>query len=177
MTIRYHYLTVVLLSILPLFSQGHDEGFIYGRVYTDDGHYEGPIRWGKEEAYWCDLFNAGKNDNAYIHYLSDDDRERLADLLRELGKKQLVLQLQERLEAIPASLAGYALARMRFGHGLPHVSSAAIGLSDLLFYEAGGAEPVDSLADAIPSMKPGSRWRFLPGSRTKINAVASRRLF
>jgi hypothetical protein len=41
-------------------------GFLYGRVTTRTGTvYEGRIRWGKEEAFWGDLFQAGKADNPY----------------------------------------------------------------------------------------------------------------
>jgi len=35
--------------------------------------------------------------------------EETAELMRKLGKKELVLQLQEPLEAVPAELAGRAL--------------------------------------------------------------------
>lgn len=67
-----------LLMSLPAFSQ--DEGFIYGKIYTEDDRvYEGPIRWGKEELYWMDLFNASKAKNENLHYLSDADLEKLAE--------------------------------------------------------------------------------------------------
>jgi len=40
-------------------------GFIYGKVETQSNTYEGPIRWGKEEVYWQDYFNASKRENPY----------------------------------------------------------------------------------------------------------------
>jgi hypothetical protein len=65
-----------LLMSIPVFSQ--DEGFIYGKVYTEDDRvYEGPIRWGKEEIYWVDMFNSSKERNENLRFLSDRDRERL----------------------------------------------------------------------------------------------------
>ncbi len=45
-------------------AQSH-EGFIYGKVYTNRTTYVGPIRWGKEEVLWTDLFNAAKTDKSF----------------------------------------------------------------------------------------------------------------
>lgn len=73
-----------LLSILSLvfapFSAilAQDEGFIYGTITTYDNEvYEGPIRWGKEEVYWIDVFNASKEENPNLRYLSDDQKNDL----------------------------------------------------------------------------------------------------
>lgn len=75
MKIAYTLCCVVLASLTVF---GQDEGFIYGKVYMrDDRVYEGPIRWGKEEAYWIDIFNAGKEKNPNLRYLSDDERDDL----------------------------------------------------------------------------------------------------
>lgn len=66
----------MLLMCSPAFSQ--DDGFIYGKVYTGDGHvYEGPIRWGREEVYWIDLFNSSKERNEHLRFLSDRDRQKI----------------------------------------------------------------------------------------------------
>ncbi len=55
-----------------------DQGFLYGKVTTIDGDsYEGPLRWGKEEAYWTDMFNASKDENENIDYLSREDMRAL----------------------------------------------------------------------------------------------------
>lgn len=57
-----------------------DAGFIYGKVTTEDGDtYEGPIRWGKEEVYWTDMFNASKEENKNIDYLSSRELDKLED--------------------------------------------------------------------------------------------------
>lgn len=66
--------TLLLSSTL----QAQDEGFIFGKVTTEDNRvYEGPIRWGKEEVYWNDIFNASKLKNENLKYLSDRERDLL----------------------------------------------------------------------------------------------------
>jgi hypothetical protein len=58
--------------------QGQDSGFIYGKVTTIDGKsFTGPIRWGKEEVYWTDMFNASKEENNNLDYLSREDKRSL----------------------------------------------------------------------------------------------------
>ncbi len=44
------------------------EGLIYGKVYTGDNVYLGQLRWGKEEAFWNDHFNASKTSNKNNDY-------------------------------------------------------------------------------------------------------------
>lgn len=76
------YNAVLLAGALLMGEQSiaQDELFIYGKVKTEDGRlYEGPIRWGKEEAYWTDIFNASKLKNEYLKFLSDEDRSDLND--------------------------------------------------------------------------------------------------
>jgi hypothetical protein len=75
-------ITACILSITmlctSLTTSAQDEGFIYGKVYMhDDRVYEGPIRWGKEEVYWIDIFNAGKEKNPNLKFLSSREREEL----------------------------------------------------------------------------------------------------
>lgn len=54
------------------------DGFIYGKVTTIDGKtFEGPLRWGKEEVFWTDMFNTGKYENNNLSYLSNDQRREL----------------------------------------------------------------------------------------------------
>jgi hypothetical protein len=53
-------------------AQSH-EGFIYGKVYTNRSTYTGPIRWGKEEVLWTDLFNATKVDNSFKKLVPEKD--------------------------------------------------------------------------------------------------------
>jgi len=62
-----------------------DSGFIYGKVTTFLGEtYIGQIRWGKEEAFWTDRFNASKIYNDNIDYLSDEEIMQLKKEKREI---------------------------------------------------------------------------------------------
>ncbi len=74
------YVVVLALQfvMLPQEARAQDQGFIYGRISTEEGRiYEGPLRWGKEEIYWTDMFNSSKTDNPNIDYLSREDIEDL----------------------------------------------------------------------------------------------------
>jgi hypothetical protein len=72
--------TLTTLILTSLFASAQDEHFIYGRItMTDSKSYEGPIRWGKEEIYWNDIFNAGKPKNQNLRYLSNDERDELIE--------------------------------------------------------------------------------------------------
>jgi len=58
-----------------------DVGYIYGRVETDNGQkYVGQLRWGDEESFWDDLFNANKAENDNLADLDprvvDDIKDR-----------------------------------------------------------------------------------------------------
>jgi hypothetical protein len=72
------YLLLLLLFIsalpAPILAQ-EDVGFIYGKVTSLSGTtYQGQIRWGKEEAFWYDIFNATKtseNENTYERIAPD----------------------------------------------------------------------------------------------------------
>lgn len=49
------------------------EGFIYGKITTiDNDTYTGALRWGKEEIYWTDFFNATKTKNEYLKLIDED---------------------------------------------------------------------------------------------------------
>lgn len=79
--------TCLLLCLCSLTLTAQDESFIYGKVTTIDNKvYEGPIRWGKEEVYWVDLFNAGKERNENLRYLSSREREALDDRQNNWGE-------------------------------------------------------------------------------------------
>jgi len=61
----------------PVFAS--DVGYIYGRIETvDGGTYEGQLRWGTEEAFWDDIFNATKVENENLDYLDPEVRDRLS---------------------------------------------------------------------------------------------------
>ncbi|MEI9919317.1 MAG: hypothetical protein WDO14_11015 [Bacteroidota bacterium] len=59
-------------------AQSH-EGFIYGKVYTNRNTYTGPIRWGKEEVLWTDLFNAAKTDRSYDRLVPEKKSDSWGD--------------------------------------------------------------------------------------------------
>jgi len=63
-----------------LSAQDHSEAWIYGKVTTWDGdEYEGQLRWGKEEAFWTDMFNASKIDNENLEYIDDRIKDKIVD--------------------------------------------------------------------------------------------------
>lgn len=60
---------VVIIILATEVKAQSDAGFIYGKVVTIDNTFRGQIRWGKEEAFWNDHFNAMKlykNDYQYV---------------------------------------------------------------------------------------------------------------
>lgn len=84
-------LKTTLIAALTLISSvsmnAQDAALIYGKVTTIDGDtYTGQIRWGKEEAYWTDLFNGNKEENENYRYLSRDDRDKLRDSHRDRNR-------------------------------------------------------------------------------------------
>jgi hypothetical protein len=69
-------LVALFITVTELKAQD-TEGFIYGKIYTSNNSYTGQIRWGREEAYWNDHFNASKVDNAYESFRRKErDRDR-----------------------------------------------------------------------------------------------------
>ena len=73
-----------MATFLFVNAEAQDEGFIYGKVTTEDGDtYEGPLRWGKEEVYWTDMFNASKKENKNLDYLSNRELDDLEDRYRD----------------------------------------------------------------------------------------------
>lgn len=67
------------LLAFNLFAQ-INQSFIYGTITTyDDRTYTGQIRWGEEEAFWTDHFNALKLYNDPINMLSEAEIEKIAE--------------------------------------------------------------------------------------------------
>ena len=75
------WISVAVLAFgLPLADPllGSDAGYIYGRVQTKGGEaYEGPLRWGDEEAFWDDIFNASKVENENLVHVDPQVLERI----------------------------------------------------------------------------------------------------
>jgi len=60
----------------PVFAS--DVGYIYGRIETVGGAaYEGQLRWGTEEAFWDDIFNATKYENENLDYVDPGTLARI----------------------------------------------------------------------------------------------------
>ncbi len=58
------------------------ESFLYGSVTTKDNTvYTGAIRWGKEEVFLTDIFNASKVENPYGKYLESSHNNRYGNYL------------------------------------------------------------------------------------------------
>ena len=82
---RTKILTTIFILVafftVNIYSQiNTDELFIYGKVTTIDGdEYTGMIRWGTEEVFWFDFFNATKPNNEFIQYLSRNDMNMLRE--------------------------------------------------------------------------------------------------
>ena len=79
--IIYSLLTLTFFTCLTTsLVHAQDAGYIYGKVTTIDGKsFEGPLRWGKEEVFWTDLFNSAKQENNNLQYLSRDQRHALME--------------------------------------------------------------------------------------------------
>jgi len=70
-------LMLATLATLAPAGQGGTEGFIYGKITMRDGEvYTGTMRWGTQECFWDDIFNATKEDNPWLKYVDRDDRDR-----------------------------------------------------------------------------------------------------
>ncbi|MBO6576791.1 MAG: hypothetical protein JJ896_14275 [Rhodothermales bacterium] len=70
-------LSILLLIALTLPAKAEDpasQGFLYGRVTTDDGQtYEGRLRFGgDEEAFWSEYFNGRRVANPWREFVSDE---------------------------------------------------------------------------------------------------------
>ncbi len=82
---RTKILTITLLLLTFMAADAYsqidtDDLFIYGKVTTIDGdQYTGMIRWGTEEVFWFDYFNATKPRNEYIQYLSRREMSELRE--------------------------------------------------------------------------------------------------
>lgn len=70
----------LFISGIAFSGVAQDDGFIYGKITTiDDKSFEGPIRWGKEEVFWTDMFNVAKEENNNLSYLNREQREKLEE--------------------------------------------------------------------------------------------------
>ena len=79
---------LALLAILtfpallaPAVTRAQDNaGFLYGRVVSSSGtEYRGFLRWGKQEAFWDDLFHSSKVELPYAEYAEEREDEKGGD--------------------------------------------------------------------------------------------------
>lgn len=72
----------VAVGMLVIITQARAQGknvFIYGKVTTISGDsYTGPIRWGSDEVYWMETFNAQKTSNDFLRFLSKKEIETIS---------------------------------------------------------------------------------------------------
>ncbi len=68
---------VALLIVLQELKAQDTQGYMYGKVVTvDDRVYEGRLRWGTEEAFWHNYFNAAKTgEPKHKKYRESDNKE------------------------------------------------------------------------------------------------------
>lgn len=78
MKIKTFTISLFFLVIVSFTFAQNDDIFMYGKVTTIDNEtYNGALRWGKEEIYWTDFFNATKTRNKNLEYLEDTDEADL----------------------------------------------------------------------------------------------------
>ena len=69
-------LAALLLAAAPDLDAADAKGFLYGTVVTKGGTtYEGRLRWGNEEAFWTDHFNATKDERPLVREIPGRHRD------------------------------------------------------------------------------------------------------
>ncbi len=64
---------VAALIVLTSLQAQNTEGYIYGKVHTYETTYIGQIRWGDEEAFWNEFFNAAKVADKYYQKVLEEN--------------------------------------------------------------------------------------------------------
>ena len=66
--------------------------YLYGKVTTISGDkYQGALRWGGDEVFWVDLFNAEKTSSDFLKFLSKTEIEQISE--QEGGNSWLGIDL------------------------------------------------------------------------------------
>lgn len=72
-------IAVGMLVIITKAKAQEKNVFIYGKVTTISGDtYTGPLRWGTDEVYWMESFNAKKTSNDFLKFLSKNEIETIS---------------------------------------------------------------------------------------------------
>jgi len=134
--------TVRFLTLAPLLSfalaaapelLGSDaKGYLYGSVLTKSGTtYEGRLRWGNEEAFWTDHFNATKDERPLVGNIPREYRDS-SEPMKVFGipvgirwsdeSRQLVVRFGDLKAIVPSGSDGGTLVtkngeEVRFGDG------------------------------------------------------------
>lgn len=73
---KLKYIGILVLAFCASGLSAQDGGLMYGKVTTRSGAtYQGNIRWGGEEVFWTDEFNASKLDSKVFGYVIKDDED------------------------------------------------------------------------------------------------------
>lgn len=66
------------LIIITTQAKAQTNMFMYGEVITIDGdRYQGFLRWGTDEVYWHDMYNASKTSNDFNRFLSRSEKAEI----------------------------------------------------------------------------------------------------
>jgi hypothetical protein len=82
-------------------------GYLYGTVALRNGQrYEGRLRWGKEEAFWTDHFNASKEDRPLAREIPREHRSHAVRILGlsiglRLDSRQLIVRFGDIASIVP----------------------------------------------------------------------------
>ena len=88
----YIGIAVGLLIIVSEAKSQEKNIYLYGKVTTINGDkYQGALRWGGDEVYWVDLFNAQKTSSDFLKFLSKKEIQQISD--QEGGSSWLGIDL------------------------------------------------------------------------------------
>lgn len=86
-----------------------NQGFLYGTLRTVEGsEWSGYLRWGRQEAFWDDLFHSLKTD---LPHLEDVDEEALREGQASTEKKFEILGLKIRVSSEGSSMKRMFITR------------------------------------------------------------------
>lgn len=86
-------IAVGMLVIVTQANAQEKNVFMYGKVTTISGDtYIGPIRWGSDEVYWMETFNAQKTSNDFLRFLSKQEAENISN--KSEGKSWMGINLR-----------------------------------------------------------------------------------
>jgi hypothetical protein len=133
---------VLILSCIALMmpdANAGDQGFIYGKITTRDGdEYTGTMRWGKQEYFWDDIFNASKDDNPWIRYVPRERRKEHKGrqiiilgipLDTDLASEHLFISRFGNIESIRPKRSGRTIVNMKNGSEYDLTGSGDINIS------------------------------------------------